>query len=521
MKEVEPSFLTFAEKEEIKSLHERNPHEWTVEKLSESFPALPATIKKVLHAKWSPKSVETVLRYDEKVISNWEAFRAGELPLSPTMAKHLENFKDRQIIQTDREELAKRYVPSKMEFPKPRSNMFSRIAKTFLSPNVEKKGNTGDEDTDVEISNNDEDKSRDFEASEDFDENILRLKSDQNLEKKNMYLKTSRNFDKESIHSKHNKNWDNKNIDLKTNQNFDYKNVRLNSDRNWANNNINLETSRNFNEENVRFISNRNWSDKSMDFKTSRNLDYKSRSFETNVNSGYKNRSFEETKNGKQFRSLMIEEKNQSTEVVCPRDENQMTLLSQNLNEHDPRENNQPLTFDEFLIKNVGRTKDSSNPEDIVLKETYKRHIEKIEFERNSASFSPSESKTQEKDFKSESEVSSVERNMSSISLNEEEKGSESKISMRKTRRNEVSNCSQSQIDVSKKEDSEFSLSADRSGVDTYVKEWIKKGDELHDEPLFIKIPKHRYKEGMTYRVQNCYYDDDGEFLYKVPGLHN
>ncbi|XP_044005356.1 putative neugrin-like protein DDB_G0288135 isoform X2 [Aphidius gifuensis] len=39
------------------------------------------------------------------------------------------------------------------------------------------------------------------------------------------------------------------------------------------------------------------------------------------------------------------------------------------------------------------------------------------------------------------------------------------------------------------------------------------------DYPRFIKIPKGKAKEGVTFRVQDKYYDWDGEFLYRVPVL--
>lgn len=509
LKEVEPSFLTFAEKEEIKSLHERDPNEWSVERLSESFPALPATIKKVLHTKWSPKSVETILRYDDKVINNWEAFRAGELPLTPTMEKHLQNFKDRHIVLTDREALAKRFVPPKIEFPKPKSKIFSRIAETFLLPNVDQKVKTDDENTDLEISKNVRDESRDFKANADVDEENVLFKSNKNSNSTNKYFESNRNSHKKHVAFKSNRSWDKNNTDFESSRNFDEENVRIKSNRNWENKNIDFETRNNFDEQNLRFISKRNWDNKKTDFETSRNSDCKIR-------------NFEENENIHQVQSLTTQERYQNTEV-SPKEENQMTLLSQNLNENDHRGKNKLLTFEEFLIKNVGQTKDSSDPEDIVLKETYKRQMEKIAFETKSASSSQKKPGIEERDFNSESEVSSVERNLSSVSLNEDEKGSKSRISTRITRRNEVSNFNKEpQTDlISKKEDNEWSLSADRSGVDTYVKEWIKKGDDIDDDPPFIKIPKNSYKEGMTYRLRNCYYDDDGEFLYKVPGLHN
>lgn len=34
-----------------------------------------------------------------------------------------------------------------------------------------------------------------------------------------------------------------------------------------------------------------------------------------------------------------------------------------------------------------------------------------------------------------------------------------------------------------------------------------------------IEIPEKLLKEGATYRLGDCYYDDDGEFLYRVPGM--
>lgn len=34
-----------------------------------------------------------------------------------------------------------------------------------------------------------------------------------------------------------------------------------------------------------------------------------------------------------------------------------------------------------------------------------------------------------------------------------------------------------------------------------------------------VDIPEKLFKEGATYRLGDCYYDDDGEFLYRVPGM--
>jgi len=43
--------------------------------------------------------------------------------------------------------------------------------------------------------------------------------------------------------------------------------------------------------------------------------------------------------------------------------------------------------------------------------------------------------------------------------------------------------------------------------------------DTINDYPLAIRIPKKVWKEGYTYRVNDCFYDDNGDFLYRVPGL--
>lgn len=36
-----------------------------------------------------------------------------------------------------------------------------------------------------------------------------------------------------------------------------------------------------------------------------------------------------------------------------------------------------------------------------------------------------------------------------------------------------------------------------------------------------IRIPKKVWQRGKLYKVNDCFYDDDGEFLYRVPGLKN
>ncbi|KAL4702737.1 hypothetical protein ACJJTC_001482 [Scirpophaga incertulas] len=41
----------------------------------------------------------------------------------------------------------------------------------------------------------------------------------------------------------------------------------------------------------------------------------------------------------------------------------------------------------------------------------------------------------------------------------------------------------------------------------------------LTDYPERIRIPKKLYKKDATYKVNDCYYDHDGKFLYRVLGM--
>lgn len=44
---------------------------------------------------------------------------------------------------------------------------------------------------------------------------------------------------------------------------------------------------------------------------------------------------------------------------------------------------------------------------------------------------------------------------------------------------------------------------------------------QAKDYPQRIRIPKKAWKKGATYKVDDCYYDDDGKFLYRVIGFTN
>lgn len=118
------NFLTWSEKEQIRMLHKNHREEWSPDKLSESFPADPLTITKVLRNYWQPKDEKRVQKHDESVRANWAKFKAGEIEVDPMLANHLKKFAHRNF-----NEVAKPKVNRKLgiEIPKPQSNEFSSI----------------------------------------------------------------------------------------------------------------------------------------------------------------------------------------------------------------------------------------------------------------------------------------------------------------------------------------------------------------------------------------------------------
>lgn len=136
-KEVESKFLTYSERDQIKTLHQSDPTEWTPEKLSQSFPALPGTIKKILKSNWVPKSVEKIINYDNVVTENWKNFKTGKLTVNPALREHLMKFRSRKISLLDRKAL-ERFVPCPIILPKPKSDYFSTIVKESVDNTPQK-----------------------------------------------------------------------------------------------------------------------------------------------------------------------------------------------------------------------------------------------------------------------------------------------------------------------------------------------------------------------------------------------
>ncbi|XP_046621235.1 uncharacterized protein LOC124305660 [Neodiprion virginianus] len=185
-KEHEPNLLTYIEKQQIRHLHESDSLVYTPEKLSESFPALPHTIRKIIKVRWHARNADRVLKHDQQVINNWQKFKRGELPLEPRIRQHLEKFKNRKITLPDKAEVEQKLLPPPPEFKKPQSQLYTGIIQNYLK---EKKGHdennevvclSGSDEVDNGSENNYESKDLMHEYSKNSVENNLTFNPNQN-----------------------------------------------------------------------------------------------------------------------------------------------------------------------------------------------------------------------------------------------------------------------------------------------------------------------------------------------------
>lgn len=120
------NFLTWSEKEQIRALNQQHPEEWTADKLSESFPADPFAISKIIRNKWQPRDEKRIQKHDESVRKAWTKFKKGELNdrVEPLLAEHLKKFAHRDFDNTTKKKVDRKFG---VEFPKPSRDEFSQI----------------------------------------------------------------------------------------------------------------------------------------------------------------------------------------------------------------------------------------------------------------------------------------------------------------------------------------------------------------------------------------------------------
>lgn len=375
LKEVQPNFLTFAEKEQIRFLHEKDPVEWTLEKLSESFPALPETVYRIIRAKWSPKSVDKVVHYDKVVIENWDKFKKGELVVTPKLNQHLKKFIDRKIQVTSRKKIAEKIVPPKFTFPKPKSELFSNIIKNYLQENPTKQ-----------------------------------------------------------------------------------------------------QDSKRVNERKSLAVAN----DKS---KQRNEKMCPSQSAIVSINDSHDDKEHDGSDRVCSLTKLTEESRVMNVDA-------RTTLNSKVPSE--PSSEKELLTADEFIKQELDHTTKKLSIKKRIMMDVSRKQIES-DIMNNISTCVPSNELN-------ELDTDKVEQT-STIDIAENSFNNNIEISMNTFK----------PVPIPQREFSD-------NMPDTYVKEWYKKEVEK-DYPDYIKIPKNKFKHGMTYRIKDCYYDDDGEFLYRVPGL--
>jgi len=130
-----PNLLTAVEKETIRYLHQKDPHEWTIERLTESFPVDRFGVKKILKSS-GPKSLESLHRLDKQAADNWKKLNEGTLEIDKDLEQHLKQF-PRKHIHLDETETDEIYQQIEERFHGTKPKMitepgeFSRILEDY------------------------------------------------------------------------------------------------------------------------------------------------------------------------------------------------------------------------------------------------------------------------------------------------------------------------------------------------------------------------------------------------------
>ena len=76
-----------------------------------------------------------------------------------------------------------------------------------------------------------------------------------------------------------------------------------------------------------------------------------------------------------------------------------------------------------------------------------------------------------------------------------------------------------SEIEESLKDERKIKKFKDSKDNDDQDKVISLKSKAQNDEPkMKLEIPLDIYKKGGTYQLNDCFYDSNGEFLYRIPG---
>lgn len=127
------NLLTYAEKEQIRHLHQTDPEEWPPEKLASSFPATEDTIIKIIKSKWQIRDAVRAQKHDEAVKRNWEALKADKVAgIGPEVRTHLLKFVNRNMDTTAIPKVEEMHDRLKLPMGE-----FAEIIASFKAPQTE------------------------------------------------------------------------------------------------------------------------------------------------------------------------------------------------------------------------------------------------------------------------------------------------------------------------------------------------------------------------------------------------
>ncbi|XP_076670494.1 uncharacterized protein LOC143369908 [Andrena cerasifolii] len=500
-KDQQPRFITYVEKDQIQNLHKSDPKEWTPEKLSESFPALPETIRKILKSKWVPKSVDTVINYDKLAIENWKNFKTGKLVVDPALDKHLMKFKNRKISLTDRKTLSEKFVPPKMEFPKPESTLFSSIVKD-VSVNSKQPMYKEKQISSNEYPHRDErrvatinETSTEMSVIQTY--NIMNKEHNKKKYKKEGKL-TINEFMKEKLKTLYETSPE-EGITLLTTYR---KHIES---RTLEDVNANVLTSAKKEAE--------------VEEDTSANVLASSENeaeVEEDTTANVLTSSKKETEVGEDTSAKVLSSSENEAEVE---EDTSANVLASSENEAEVEED----TTANVLTSSKKETEVEEDTSANVLASSENDAEVEEDTSANVLASSENDAEVEEDttanvltSSKKETEVGEdISANILVSSKKEAEVG-EDNVPMVKTPPKEtalmaIAKQTQAKLPID--------LNTESSSLDTYVKEWNSSVETKFNYAKSIRIPKNVYKEGMSYRIKDCYYDDDGEFLFRVPGV--
>lgn len=88
-REKELSILTWAEKENVRYLHETEPEVWTPERLAECYPISANGVRRLVRGSMRLRTVKEVRKHDEEIVRRLRELREGKMEVTEEMERRL------------------------------------------------------------------------------------------------------------------------------------------------------------------------------------------------------------------------------------------------------------------------------------------------------------------------------------------------------------------------------------------------------------------------------------------------